>query len=107
MISKCAQPECIQESEFSEVLLCTHIYFLLFKFLSQFLVSIFLKGKKYNGMSSFFFSPYKTTSITKSYAIRVAWVIQYYSDHLGKLYNAILAITDSIQEYYEKKQVFL
>lgn len=46
---------------------------------------------------------YKTTSTTKLHAIRVAWIIQYYSDHLGKLYNAVPAIADSIQKYYEKK----
>lgn len=80
---KSAQPGWIQESEFSEVLLCTHIYWLLFKFLSQFLVSLFLKGKKNTGMSYFFFFSYKTTSTTKLYAIRVVWIIQYYSDHLG------------------------
>lgn len=99
---KSALPGYIQESEFSEVLLCTHIYWLLFKFLSQFLVSLFLKGKKKVTEWVGFFS-YKITSMTKLYAIRVAWIIQYCSDHLGKLHNAVPAIADSIQKYYEKK----
>lgn len=47
----------------------------------------------------FFFFFYKTTSTTKLYAIRVAGIIQYYSDHLGKLYNTILAIANCIQNY--------
>lgn len=80
-----------------EVLLYTHIYWLLLKFLPWFLLSRFLKGEKKNHWYGFFF--YKTTSTTKLYAIRVAGIIQYYSDHLGKLYHAIRAIANCIQKY--------
>jgi len=44
-----------------------------------------------------FFFLYKATSTTKFYAIRVAGIIQYYSDHLGKLYNAILTVANCIK----------
>lgn len=68
---KSAQPGWIQESEFSEVLLCTHIYWLLFKFLSQFLVSLFLKGKKNTGMSYFFFFP--TKQLLQQNCMQLEW----------------------------------
>lgn len=109
LFQKSAQSGCLQESRFSEdaehhlliwgIAVHPHLVVTFEILVPIFTKSISERKKKTPSVVWVTFFFYKTTSTTKLYAIRVAGIIQYYSDHLGKLYNTILAIVNCIQNY--------